>query len=540
MDSNLSFLPASPLLPSVIDSTGSAIGSIPLSRGGEFSALLTGQMLKAGRQLFAAQALDGTGLQVLPLGPKIKLITSDGPLPDMASLAAFARTQGIDEAAVQALFADQNIPASALLLTQPVNVQFGLRNTPEFPPGSLASAQQTPTSSTPSRPEEMLALAAEPSPGSPALLMPPGQGAAEPFNIAPPRVDSPRKELTVSKDVVEPSPGNPEGLMQLNIAATSTSTSTTAISIPTEDVTALETASPMLTNSSIASWMPLNARAWVDASEATNAGAASSEMDMQDAVRLTIGLPIQAVTKRLTQMSGSSEQSTWATLLAGNTLPPTTLSGPKAWESLQLDIPDDLLTELLDRPQESLDTVSFENSPRPGMGEATTSTSPGPSQSAKSDAPNLSAQVEQRFIHQQQLADKLGQALAQRLIEQMERGQWKLQMRLQPENLGQIEVELKMHADGLDALFSAENAVTRELIAQGSGKLKEALAQTGMAVASVWVNGDQSRQSGGNSTPGNRSKVATGAVTRKPDGVEDVVASVKDRPTATDRLNIWA
>ena len=296
----------------------------------------------------------------------------------------------------------------------------------------------------------------------------------------------------------------------------------------------------MPTNSIIASWMPLNARAWVDASEAANAGEVSSEMAIQDAVRLTISQPIQAVTKRLTQMSGSSEQTTWAALLAGNTLPPTTLSGAKTWENLQLDIPDDLLMELLDTPTESLDNVPFENSPRSGVGEAIASTSSGPSQSAKSDAPNLSAQVEQRFIQQQQLADKLGQALAQRLIEQMERGQWKLQMRLQPENLGQIEVELKMHAEGLDALFSSENAVTRELIAQGSGKLKEALTQTGMAVASVLVNGDQGRQSGGNSTPGNRSKADTGAVTRKLGRVEDAVASVKDRPTTADGLNVWA
>jgi flagellar hook-length control protein FliK len=152
----------------------------------------------------------------------------------------------------------------------------------------------------------------------------------------------------------------------------------------------------------------------------------------------------------------------------------------------------------------------------------------------------LSSQAEQRVIQQQQLADKLGQALAQRLVDQIERGQWKIEMRLRPESLGRIEVELKMHAGGLDALFSAENAVTRELISQGSGKLKDSLTQTGMTVADVSVSGDQNRQSGGNSTPGNSAKPAFGLAGRKPSSVETVSAAVKDEPAANDGLNVWA
>jgi flagellar hook-length control protein FliK len=101
----------------------------------------------------------------------------------------------------------------------------------------------------------------------------------------------------------------------------------------------------------------------------------------------------------------------------------------------------------------------------------------------------------------QDLANKLGEALGERLQEQMERGQWRLHLKLNPGHLGQIDVELDMHAGGLDAIFKTENMLTKELITQGMSKLKDSLAQSGTAVADVWVNSESKRQSGGNPTP---------------------------------------
>jgi flagellar hook-length control protein FliK len=106
-----------------------------------------------------------------------------------------------------------------------------------------------------------------------------------------------------------------------------------------------------------------------------------------------------------------------------------------------------------------------------------------------------------RQEHYQQLADRLGQAMAERLQSQIARGEWKLQMRLNPASLGRIDVELDMHAKGLDAVFRSDNPLTRELMVQSMPKLKDTLSQSGMAVASVWVNSDAGRQSDGNPTP---------------------------------------
>jgi flagellar hook-length control protein FliK len=58
-----------------------------------------------------------------------------------------------------------------------------------------------------------------------------------------------------------------------------------------------------------------------------------------------------------------------------------------------------------------------------------------------------------------------------------------------------------MNASGLDAVFKSDNLLTRELITQGMPKLKDSLSQSGMTVANVWVNSENQRQSGGNSTP---------------------------------------
>jgi flagellar hook-length control protein FliK len=100
-----------------------------------------------------------------------------------------------------------------------------------------------------------------------------------------------------------------------------------------------------------------------------------------------------------------------------------------------------------------------------------------------------------------ELADKLGQALSERLQEQVARGDWKLELRLKPAHLGKISVELGMNGGSLDALFKSDNALTRELLAQSAPRLRESLTHAGMAVANVWVNSNSQQQTGGNSTP---------------------------------------
>ena len=291
--------------------------------------------------------------------------------------------------------------------------------------------------------------------------------------------------------------------------------------------------------------------AWVAAKSGTSSQAAelgpdmrldaSAEESVQDAVRLTLSLPAPDLSKRLANKPGNNEVVNWAPLLANqqpnaNKAP---ASGP--WENLHLAVPEGFDLEeqegLLAAPEQD----SVNNAGQPTQAGPLARGGTEPAQTARGEAALLAAQAELRTVQQQQLADRLGEAAANRLIAQIERGEWKMQMRLQPGKLGRIDVELSMHARGLEAMFSADSALTRELIVQGTARLKDTLAQAGMTVASMTVNGDQTRQSGGNSTPQQGYKAASDALPTKT-RVEEPRAVVAQTPavTATDRLNILA
>jgi len=190
-------------------------------------------------------------------------------------------------------------------------------------------------------------------------------------------------------------------------------------------------------------------------------------------------------------MSGTAMTVAWGAL--------TTASMGAPVRSIALDLRNATTQEVnaLDAMDLSTNTDNNLSSLGADLNRTTATATPLPA-SAQS-LPGM-AQTE-RQAHYQQLSDRLGQAMAERLQSQIARGEWKLQMRLNPASLGRIDVELDMHAKGLDAMFRSENPLTRELMAQSMPKLKDALTQSGMAVASVWVNSDAGRQSGGNPTP---------------------------------------
>jgi flagellar hook-length control protein FliK len=267
----------------------------------------------------------------------------------------------------------------------------------------------------------------------------------------------------------------------------------------------------------------------------------SAEESIQDAIRLSITMPAKDSTKRTPNTAGAAETLNWSAMLAGPSANKVGVSN--AWQNLHLTVP-----EGFDLDEQSGTIASWDQDQDPVTSPGTQQTTEGsaakPGAAAahalRGETSTIAAQTELRAVQQQQLADRLGEAAAHRLIAQIERGEWKMQMRLQPGKLGKIDIELTMHARGLEALFSADSALTRELIAQGSARLKDTLTQAGMTVASVTVNGDQARQSGGNPTPqhGNQAYADPRPV-KAPR--EEPLASVETSPTRTnDRLNILA
>lgn len=603
MESNLSFLASRGIsTPTAEASPAAAPGHAPAGQG-DFAEVLNGQTLKAQRQHLAALDAPGQGLQVVPLGSKLNIITSDAPLPDMDSLAQFARMQGLDEGAVQALFGTPAVaPGAALGLGT-------LALAATAAPQGLASALANATVAAPSGtalnlsapPPQIAALVAPlaiplvaplgvPAPATDNLLAGNGTPAAvagaalapmpalaglkvlapaldELSSAAPgkdkapatsPEDASASAQATLSTlDLLVAPPSTVASLIAPVIAPTPLNKLALPASLGVKEISvalgaapaalALGASAPALTaapatlalgtaTATQTSLMPMTAQAWIGSTPVAevDASAAMPPLAAQDAVRLTLAMPAPEITKRLAQMSGTGKEATWAALLASG---PVAKDLPAAMETLTLELPPGFDPELLASATDA-------STPKPSdlfaqAGAAGALPASAASAGSGNSADTAQAQAEQRAQQFQQLADKMGQAAAQRLIAQIERGQWKMQMRMQPAALGSINVELDMHAGGLDALFSTDNAVTRELMAQGSNKLRDTLTQAGMTVASVTVNGEQSRQSGGNSTPGKGRNPSSGA---RPDNSPiSAAAAPQGGPAATaDGLNVLA
>jgi len=225
--------------------------------------------------------------------------------------------------------------------------------------------------------------------------------------------------------------------------------------------------------------------------------------------------------------------------LAAQTAMPLTSKAAKTWEDVAIEVPQGLDLEALQA--ERLSASDAQPSAPAAFGSAVqSSAAPQNAAATKTEAATPQALAEQRAAHYQQLADKVGEAIAQRLIAQIERGQWTMQMRMQPGTLGQIDVQLDMHAAGLDASFSADNALARELMAQGANRLRDALTEAGTTVASVWVNGDSGRQSGGNPTPGRNNPGPSSASVKKTAEPSPATVAVTARNADSDGLNVLA
>jgi hypothetical protein len=453
MDANLSSSTLN--APSASTGLSAAAGPTPAAalRGADFANLLGSLLADPGRQGLAADGLADVGLQAFALSPQMELITPATPVPDTGSLVAFARTQGLDESTLAALFGDTAVQATA--------------------PGELAGANWA---------------------GLNGLMMPVAPAAG----------------VTTGLSVLAATPANLAGatLMKEGGPATLTVMGASELSWQMGKTAGTPSATGLL---GVASATEVNAA------------------ETSDAMRLQLMLPreaITALTRRLAGMAGNGQAVAWGGLTASALASASVAQG-------RIDLREFFSADVLDAAPADAPVTS----PGQTMEGLRTAASP---LTLTSEGTPVASQASQRIEHYQQLADRLGQALAQRLQAQIERGEWKVQMRMDPASLGRIDMELDMRAGGLDAIFRSDNPLTRELIAQGLPKLKESLSQSGTAVANVWVNGDSARQSGGNPTPSHNP--SNGAWKRGEDdkgqGDQTVelapVAGVRQSSTSTD------
>ena len=93
-----------------------------------------------------------------------------------------------------------------------------------------------------------------------------------------------------------------------------------------------------------------------------------------------------------------------------------------------------------------------------------------------------------------QLSDKMATEMAARMHKQLSDGEWKMKFGLRPANLGGVEIQLEMKDGKLDAVFRADNPLTRDLLQNSSQRLRDALENFGIQAGQVQIGNNASQQ----------------------------------------------
>jgi hypothetical protein len=108
----------------------------------------------------------------------------------------------------------------------------------------------------------------------------------------------------------------------------------------------------------------------------------------------------------------------------------------------------------------------------------------------------------------QQMAQRFSELVSQRLIQQVQQGQWKVEIEIHPRDLGSIQIEMQWNDGQLEAMFETTHAATRELLLDNLPRLRESLQKFGTDVAYLGVGADSRQKNGGDgsSHPGRRGR----------------------------------
>jgi flagellar hook-length control protein FliK len=400
-------------------------------------------------------------LTAFHLGPHLQIITPESAAPEGQSLEVFARSQGLDEAALQWLMGKSSAPLTP-------------STTPTSPTGPTGPTSLT-GATLPSLPT---------STALPAATTPTGPAGAS--------------------NATTPTPALPSAL---------TSPGLTVVAAPADTAPQAEapsTLSPTQTDPELNT--PLTNRTGIATDAFPQGGLVKANpLQPEDSVQWSIpGLKHPSASGLI--QGASSLVSTATDWLQSNALSVNFVRPNGINKADTAPSPLDLSALLSADMQETLETMAMDGfasgqeSSSQGQGQGSLNGRTDPNFSGRTEsAPNASGVSEQDSAQRREnihnLAEKMGQAVGQRILSEIERGQWHLKLSLRPATLGHIEVEMRMRSGEMDAVFTAPQALTRELLNEGISKLRDTLNQMGMDVASLKVDDGQSRQRDGESSP---------------------------------------
>ena len=132
------------------------------------------------------------------------------------------------------------------------------------------------------------------------------------------------------------------------------------------------------------------------------------------------------------------------------------------------------------------------------------------------------------------LSQKLTTELAARMHEKLNAGEWKMKFALKPASLGLVDVQLEMRDGKLSAHFQSDTNLTKDLLQNGSQRLKDALADLGMNNASVFVAQGQAQGQGAQGQSARSGKFTQGNDNREKLSEESGLKIAGDRTSRRD------
>ncbi len=475
---------------------------------GEFSGLFAALMNGKAGQVFAAgegkASPEANELAAETLSPSVNIITASTPALNDESLQAFARSQGMDEAAMALIFQGK---ASAAAPLAAVSADLSTSVPAISPDLSVAlSADMAPTASAEaSGPGSGL----NGTPGANAIMMAAlelGEEASMRWTIG-----TPAKETAAP----EPAPVLPPLV-------------TTELLKPMMfGLNGLRTAAKPETHNGTAA----EAEAQAEADQSGDLpGKSLAASLMQAAPEAAQQAKRQAEKLSLTRGSDSpANKSMLADISTKLSLNPVATQAASAsmGAAAQTDTRIETLILGENLSGEELQAVFAQRAESGAQGQGQPN-----GQGGNSAAAAAQTDIDLRAEQYEKLSHRLAEALGQRLSAQIARGEWKVELALKPHNLGTVDIQLTMKNGALEASFNASEASTRELINDGMPKLKEVLEKSGMELAVLDVNVRQNSQNGGNPTPGRQPSSGQGLSAVKGDTEKTGPAA---KPAATGK-----
>jgi flagellar hook-length control protein FliK len=403
-------------------------------------------------------------LRAIALSPQMHIITAPSGTPNAESLTAFAQSMGLDEAAIQKLLGE------------------GAAN-PSTPAGETSPAANAAVVATNGAVAAAKAAVVGMNGVAPATQgLPMSQSASA---IATAKETDPLTQAL--NDAVSGMPAASTSPALPSAASTaSAATQLAALGLLPDAAPAaagIPVASdlPVMTPTTA---MPTHTQVPGNAPQApVQGGLSAAETASMQQIQITVAAPVAAsvtsLQNRLTSTSTDASSSTSATV--------SLLGGDVTEQSI-----NDLVAQFSNNTAGGGDAQqqpSSDNSGGQGFAQALSQTvTPTQASSANSASPVATATPMSEVYDQ--LSDKMATEMAARMHKQLSDGEWKMKFGLRPAHLGGVEIQLEMKDGKLNAVFQAENPLTRDLLQNSSQRLRDALENFGIQAGQVHIGQD--------------------------------------------------